>query len=505
MRARNARGGPYVCSGVTARILAAALLLAVGCSKRPRDSEPAGAEQAAPAQAPTQPGADCPQSPIAKTVAPDVADRHRDPETWLAMLPPGEADRVLVDPERLTGLNATFAEVPGAFRDPLSDEVADPEKVAAEIEERRVFMRSQVDGAHYVEGEAGALAASEQVTASAQAVDEVRLVVEEAPLWCVPLDSGLYKPPIDPSFDRNRCASLHAGELVRVLRRTADSEEGSEEGSDDDSWLYVNAGHTTGWLHAPELTPHLPPEHVRPLWTGPTLVPTRDDITTEAGQTIRLGTRLPLRSQDEDGYTVLVPSAEGPTEARIPASAPVHVGPRPLTRRNLWTMAMTELDEPYGWGGTGGARDCSRYLRDLLVTFGIELARHSGVQAKLGTEQIDVAGMSDDAKRKAIADAAERGVVLLYMPGHIMMYLGRDGGRDYAVSAISEWLEPCEGGPDTVYRLDRVAVTTLELGRNTERTSYIERITTLVLFAPPAESSQSAESEVTPVGAAVPG
>ena len=147
-------------------------------------------------------------------------------------------------------------------------------------------------------------------------------------------------------------------------------------------------------------------------------------------------------------------------------------------------MALAELDEPYGWGGTGGARDCSRYLRDLLVTFGIELARHSGVQAKLGTEQIDVKGMPDAAKRKAIADAAQRGVVLLYMPGHIMMYLGRDGGRDYAVSAISEWLEPCEGGPDTVYRLDRVAVTTLELGRDTERTSYIERITTLVLFAP---------------------
>jgi hypothetical protein len=70
------------------------------------------------------------------------------------------------------------------------------------------------------------------------------------------------------------------------------------------------------------------------------------------------------------------------------------------------------------------------------------------------------------------------------MPGHIMMYLGEEDGQHYAVSAISEYLEPCAGGPDTVYRIARVAVTTLELGRGSERTAYVERLATLVVFGP---------------------
>jgi hypothetical protein len=52
------------------------------------------------------------------------------------------------------------------------------------------------------------------------------------------------------------------------------------------------------------------------------------------------------------------------------------------------------------------------------------------------------------------------------------------------VSSVSEWLEPCDGGPDTVHRIDKVEVTTLELGRGTERTAFIERISRLVVFAP---------------------
>jgi hypothetical protein len=63
-----------------------------------------------------------------------------------------------------------------------------------------------------------------------------------------------------------------------------------------------------------------------------------------------------------------------------------------------------------------------------------------------------------------------------------MLYLGELDGRDYALSAISEYLLPCpEGGHRTV-RIDRVDVTDLERGRHTERTAFIERITTLAIL-----------------------
>ena len=84
----------------------------------------------------------------------------------------------------------------------------------------------------------------------------------------------------------------------------------------------------------------------------------------------------------------------------------------------------------------------------------------------------------------AIETWAARGIVILYMPGHVMLYLGADGEHLYAVSAISDFLTPCDGGKDSVHALDRVAVSTLEVGRGTERTAFIERITRLVVFAP---------------------
>ena len=111
--------------------------------------------------------------------------------------------------------------------------------------------------------------------------------------------------------------------------------------------------------------------------------------------------------------------------------------------------------------------------------------RHSGVQAKLGVHNIDVSALAPQAKRAAIREAGQRGVVLLYMKGHIMLYVGTDGPRDYAISAISEYLTPCEGGPDTTHRIDQVRVSTLALGEDTERTAFLERIATLVVFDPP--------------------
>ena len=119
-----------------------------------------------------------------------------------------------------------------------------------------------------------------------------------------------------------------------------------------------------------------------------------------------------------------------------------------------------------------------------VVTHGLQLARHSSVQAELGTHNIDVEGKSDDEKRALLDEWHARGVVILYMPGHVMLYLGREGGHHWALSSLSEWLEPCEGGPDTVHRIDLVEVTHLELGRGTERTAFIERISRLVVFAP---------------------
>lgn len=469
--------GPFACLGTALAGLFAGALL-VGC---PAPGPPAGEPEPTPAPAEASeavPAVECPAAPIDVAVAPGTRSEHRDVEHWLAKLAPGQADEVLVPSEAIPGWNLRFSEVEGAWRDPFDTALAEPAVLARTLDERMSQMKARVDAGELVEGQPGSFDSALAVVATATPVDEARVVVAEASLWCAPLDTGLYKQPVDLAFDRNRCASLHPGEPVRLLRRSA-----------DEQWVYAHSGHTTGWLRSPVLTPPLPAEHLRALYSfsstgGPHLVPLDDDLTSEGGTRLRLGTKVPVVGRDGDLRRVLVPTAEGLVEESVRLDARVHEGPLPFTRKNLWTLALAEQDTPYGWGDTGGHRDCSRLVRDAMASFGWQLGRHSAVQGQLGTRRVDVSTMSEAGKLATLRREAERGLVLLYMPGHVMLYLGEENGQHYAVSAVAEYLVPCPGGPDTVYRIARVAVTTLELGRGSERTAYVERLATLVVFGP---------------------
>lgn len=452
-----------------------------------------GSEDAGQAEAPAKDEKlaareSCPDAPRFEHRFENVPTRYDQLETWVEAIGSSEAKRVLLDDAEIAELNRRASEIDGAWRDPWRAEApieaggelprgvtVDPEKVAAEIEERLVWMGAQVADAAYEQAVEGSWDRAAARARASQPVDELRWIAAEASLRCAPADpeEGLFKPPRDPDFDRNNCASLHPGEWVRVLRRGA---------ADDDDWYYVHAGHTVGWLHAPKWTPPVDDPTRARLAAAPRVFPLRDDLRTQGGVALRLGAAFRLRGKpDADPLELWVPGPEGVVDDEV-AAAEVSVGPFPLTRERAWSWALAELGASYGWGGRAGERDCSRLLRDVFVGMGLELARHSGVQAKLGTERIDVAGVDEATKRRIIDEAAARGLLLLYMPGHIMLYVGRDGDRQFAVSSISEYLTPCEGGPDTVHRLDRVVVSDLEVGRGSARRSFIERIDTLVVF-----------------------
>ncbi len=318
-------------------------------------------------------------------------------------------------------------------------------------------------------------------------IDVVQAVIDPIDLRCIPLPAGLYRGRIDRAFDRNQCSRLHPGDLVRVLRRTADG------------WLYVRAGHGVGWLAYALLSPPMTPAAARELRNRPRLSIVGDLVpaVTARGELsfLRMGTGFPLVDDQGDAFQILVPTATGWTDAWVAKSRAVHDGFLPMTRRNVLSLAFARLGDPYGWGGIGGFRDCSGLLLDVAASFDLRLGRNSSVQAQAGAQVVDVAGRTHDEKRAAMRAANERGVVLLYMPGHIMLYLGVYDGRDYALSAISEYLLPCPegghgqpfgpsaGGHRTV-RIDRIDVTDLDRGQDTERTAFIQRISTLAVFGP---------------------
>ncbi len=160
--------------------------------------------------------------------------------------------------------------------------------------------------------------------------------------------------------------------------------------------------------------------------------------------------------------------------------------PGTMSRRDVIESAFAMLDDPYGWGGNGGGRDCSRFLMDIFGGFGIGLPRHSARQALAGTFSVDVSSVTSERDKLLLLDeAARRGVVLMHFPGHIMLYLGQtEDGTPMAIHSFSEYLEPCEGvtlpsgeAAETLRRVDRIAVSDLSLGAGSSRTSFLERLT----------------------------
>ena len=420
-----------------------------------------------------EPGADCPREQIRETQAPEVDPAQEHASYWIAKYE-GAADTTGLSPETLAALEARAAALPGGWRDPLGEAGSVPELVERELDERLEWIRGRVEEGKYVELDPGAFARAAQRVEAATPLPQpaLRFVASETPLWCIPTRAGLYTEPVDRDFDRNRCASLHPGELVRTLRA-----------SPDGAWIYLDAGHSVGWVEqsaAPTLEPAIELEAARERLAPPQAVLSADF------EQLRAGSSFPLvRGPSEGaGYVLELPGVEGPVERELDPSAPIASAPLPFSRAELFRRAFALLAQPYGWGGREGQRDCSRYTYDLFAQFGVKLARNSAVQSKLGTRSEDVSSLDEATKRAAIRAAAREGVVLLYMPGHIMIYLGEDHGRDYGISALSEFLTPCEGGEDSVHRLDEVAVTTLELGRGTARRAFIERITRIAVFAP---------------------
>ena len=84
--------------------------------------------------------------------------------------------------------------------------------------------------------------------------------------------------------------------------------------------------------------------------------------------------------------------------------------------------------EIYGWGGMLDARDCSALVMEIYRCFGIMLPRNTSDLAKLPEQYAaDVSSLSAEAKRETIL--SQPAGVILFFPGHVMIYYGSDGNE----------------------------------------------------------------------------
>lgn len=466
--------------GVLVALGAASLVALLGCGGKaeqtPRSEAPvASAEDEQAMESPT-----CPANASAPALPPGTEPAQVQLDYWLERVGAAhDLDQVLLSPAEIARLNQA-QRVPRehfhAQRD-LLEPLAEDE-IARDIDERVLWYRERFASGRYESAAGGALPDELQADVKPSIRPSLRVALGQVPFRCAPVDTAFLAPGGNPNIDHNRCSTAHAQEPVEVL---ADWPGPMQLARTRYTWGFIADD-------AP-LSPPLPAAQAQRFVRGPSVTLASDAQLDDA---LPLGRVLPRGRGD----TVLVATADGVRELAVPAQA-LRSTPRPLTRRAFLEEAFRYLDTPYGYGGTGGGRDCSRLMLDVFESFGIALPRHSAWQARAGSYSIDVASASETERLFLIDAAAERGIVLLHLPGHIMLYLGRDQGeRPMAMHALAEYKARCPADEgETLFYADRVLVSDLELGRDTEKTAFIERIDRITVFgeAPGPELAGSAE------------
>lgn len=203
-----------------------------------------------------------------------------------------------------------------------------------------------------------------------------------------------------------------------------------------------------------------------------------------------MGIRLPLAKRSEysnalygqnpfANYIVKLPTrnAEGKLALKlvpIPRGQDVRVGYLPFTKQNLVTQSFKFLGERYGWGHDYNGRDCTGFIGEIYKSFGLLMPRNSGQQAKgdYGRNHFFAKETTKAEKLKAIENLQVGD--LIYIPGHVMMYLGQDNSKPYVIHDVKGLSYIDESGE--VYRgtLNGVSVTPLLPLKN-----YVKNITNI--------------------------
>jgi hypothetical protein len=310
------------------------------------------------------------------------------------------------------------------------------------------------------------------------AAPELRVALADTVIHCAPLHESFYPPSLDPRLDRNACSAIRAQDVVRVIAAWPNGMK------------LVEAPYSYGWIPGDTaLSPVVPQKLAAAFVHGPSVQVIGGDITLADGPEsvrVRAGTRLP--AFDKHSKRAYVASARGFVPTDVKDAGRLRSTRRGLTRRALLEEAWRFMGTPYGLGDTRGGRDCSRLLLDVFESFDLDLPRHSSWQSRAGSFWIDTEKVKLADRPLLIDAAAQKGIVFLQFPGHIMLYLGRnDAGQPMVLHALGEYAERCPGEPpaETLVRVKNITVSDLELGRGTSRTSLLERVTRITVIGKP--------------------
>lgn len=306
------------------------------------------------------------------------------------------------------------------------------------------------------------------------------ITVKHTNVKALPTDKAFYRDPRKPGegfpFDYNQNSSLHMNVPLYLSHF-----------SKDKTWAFVRAAYSFGWVKTSDLA-LVNEEFIQTFQNGNYAMVIKDDLRlydadNKALSLVKLGTIFPLGA-DGQSYLAGKRNAKGQAsieQVRVSDSKLVAKKPLPFTPTNVALLAKEFFGEPYGWGGSYECRDCSATTRDFLGAFGIFLRRNSSKQAQDGRSVL-IQGLPKVLKKQTIIKKADPFRSLLYVPGHIVLYLGEYKGEPVVMHTY--WGIRKNDGSKLI--TGRTIITSTEPGKERsdvrEGSKLINTLKTIVLF-----------------------
>ncbi|MCK7597204.1 NlpC/P60 family protein [Microbulbifer sp. CAU 1566] len=404
-----------------------------------------------PNVAPDDISASTPGAPEFVSDVPQVTEAMLQPDFWEQRL---SDDRVRMSAQEIHAFNAVnlagdpylhrLDEFPQVM--PKAAVLALIDTVSMPASSPRVF----VDGSAVEEADYSQLEATVQrVEIPEEVTVRWGLVVERASMRSYPTRTRVLKNTGDSDLDRFQETGVFPGQQLAILHESADGE-----------WWFAVNYHYAAWV--PKSAVALGDRAAIHDWAQQSLRLTvsgaqvRTNFNPEDARTsevvLDMGVSLPLLSAAQVGhnvhgqnpfasYIVSLPvrDANGKLAFEptlIGRGKDVRVGHLPYKPSVVLRQAFKFLGERYGWGHDYNGRDCTGFVGEVYKSFGILMPRNSGQQGKSAFAPTQTFAPDDhEARVKALSSLSVGD--LIYIPGHVMMYIGEVDGEPFVIHDVT--------------------------------------------------------------------
>ena len=237
----------------------------------------------------------------------------------------------------------------------------------------------------------------------------------------LPTNKPFFKPDGYP-FDRLQNSMIHINTPIKVLHFSADKE-----------YAFVQSSYVSGWIKSNDLA-YISDEDIKKIKSLKPIVTTTDGISiVDKNDNFISKAYIGSIFWADNQNTLFIVKADANSNAiliQTSMNRALQQLPIEFKQENIYKIAKELYAQNYGWGGYLENRDCSMLMRDFYVTFGIYLPRNSYDQiSDNNSEMISLENKTIEEKREIIKKNAKPFATLIYMKGHIMMYIGMLDGN----------------------------------------------------------------------------